>query len=445
MHAALCLSALSLTASACAAPAQATQPPQAPAQAPAVAQSIEPEAKRLLDAALSALASTASVSGRATSTTNGIEGVELGGSAQFRHRKGENAAATTFLKGNVTLVRQESTFEYVVSGGPSPRAPETVTFIDHAGKRVVTGPTSVRSEGARLLGTSRRAVLPPFLTDTKPFVSEQNAPELTLEPGTERVGGVACRVINAKLPRSQSRIWVGQDDNYPRRYVRVTGQQTTLTQSYELTELSFEPLADAQLTIAVPAGYQSITQEAPDPAATVGRPGDGVQRPLGVPVSVGGADPLAVGTKVPAVAFTTLAGEPADPLTEHAGKPIVLGFWSPQIAQSLLLFDRLKQASTPPEGAPAAPDAAAFYNVVTNIESVNTSRDAALQRARQMLELRPGTPKALLLERSLAQRLGVRGLPAVMVIDARGNLAKFFPSLPSAEAIKEAVAAAANP
>lgn len=445
----LFLAGLALTAPAWSAPAQPpaqapSQPAAQPAdQAPAEAKNIDPEAKQLLDATLAALSNATSVSGRAASSTDGIQGVELGGSAQFRHRRGDDGAATTFLMGTVKLVRQESTFEYVVSGGPAPRTPETVTFVDHPSKRVITGPATPRSEGGRLLGTSRRAILPPFLTDARPFASEQNATELTLDPATEQVGGVPCRVIIAKLPRSHSRIWVGLDDNYPRKYVRVTGQQTALTQTYELTDLSLEPLTDAQLTIPLPEGYQSVTQEAP--AQAVGRPGDGVQRPLGVPVRAGDADAPAPGSKLPDVTFTTLAGEPASPLTAHPGKAIVLGFWSPQIAQSLLLFDRLKQVSAPPQDAPAPPDAPAhadapvFYTVVTNLESVNTNRDAALQRARQMLELRPGTPQTLILDRPSSLKLGVRGLPAVMVIDPAGNLAKFFPSLPSAEAITQAI------
>lgn len=158
-----------------------------------------------------------------------------------------------------------------------------IRWLDHAQKKLFES-TPERALATRSVGYSaaRSLILAEILTPV-PLSAELEAEELAmLEPA--EVNGVLCDIVEITYPQKTARnsraathtvakIALGQKDHLPRRIERVSGSGAfSMSIILELTELKpGAEIADQDLEIKLPEGYELASSAQPRPNNTVTR------------------------------------------------------------------------------------------------------------------------------------------------------------------------------
>lgn len=277
--------------------------------------------------------------------------------------------------------------------------------LDIAAKKLIERPSSATKPAAVLIAA---AAVPTQFQEPNPIMREMQSASATII-GREVVDGVDCDVIELrhKTVRSTTKYWLGVDDHFPRKIDRRSEtpgyENGTLT---EFANLQVDPpLSDADLQIALPAGFELDSQAPPPPV----KPATSPSAPPD-PATGETASPSApVDTRQSAPDFELSGPAGKIKLSQLKGQTVVLYFWGTWSLSSRVAEEHVQ----------ALHDVFKDRNVKVLALSVREKSDTAPIEA---LAAGKRTFAALLGADSVARLFGVSTYPTFVVIDSEGKI-----------------------
>ncbi|HRJ49155.1 MAG TPA: TlpA disulfide reductase family protein, partial [Phycisphaerales bacterium] len=302
----------------------------------------------------------------------------------------------------------------------------TVTWVDHEKREVHTRPIrSARGTVTQLIHAARV----PEVMSREPLAKELVAPEMFTESSSE-ADGVACDVVVVRTENkvAATRWWFGKDDILPRRIVKsVQSASGSGTSTVEFLEIKVDDrLREADLRVDIPDGYSAVSAD-DTPAGRLGLPARTVNQ--------GSASPGSPSTTAgPATGASQGRFDPSDDPSNHRDpdheRPLDLLFKSENGTEFTLssLRDRpvilcfVASWSLPSRAAiPRIEAARTNFGEAAHVLAL-TVRERFPDQAGEFIRARGSTARVVPVGDDAATALGIRILPAVVVIDRRGNM-----------------------